>query len=72
MILCIPDFIMKDVFYEYTPAIFKKQTLNKKNIQKKEMECTLKPSTINSFNGLNFFEVMLFYKILIRTNCFTV
>jgi hypothetical protein len=29
MILCLPEFNMKDVFYEYTPAIFKKQTLNK-------------------------------------------
>jgi hypothetical protein len=29
MILYVPEFIMKDVFYEYTPAIIKKQTLLK-------------------------------------------
>lgn len=37
MILCFPEFIMKDVFYEYTPAISKKQTINKILFKKNEL-----------------------------------
>ena len=50
MIVCLPEFIMKDVFYEYTPAIFKKQTLNKKIFKKKKCSAPLNPvaSTVST------------------------
>jgi hypothetical protein len=33
MIVYFPDLNMKDVFYEYTPAIFKKQRFNRNNLK---------------------------------------
>jgi hypothetical protein len=37
MIVYFPDLNMKDVFYEYTPAIFKKQRFNRNNLNKMKL-----------------------------------